>query len=129
VENLLSTLIVGNSKRGKSRGLMWLLAQILLQGGSAVILDGKREFVQIVGDLVPCAWDQSGLQTLATYVRQEAEWRLDQPLGTQFPPLMVIADEWDLLIGELPELVGLAAFLIRKARSVNVHLIFVNQSL
>lgn len=132
IEDLLSIAMAGNSGRGKSRALLWLIAQFLRLQLDTRIIDGKADLRKWLGAYHPVAYTPPEIKQMVDATIAEIERRLDedsQGMGTEFPPVLVVLDELDLITGRYGRVTHLVELLTKKSRSVNVHGVYSNQSI
>lgn len=131
IEDLLSIAMAGNSGRGKSRALLWLILQFLRLCETRVI-DGKADLRKWLGAYHPVAYTPGEIQATVDGTIALIEQRLDEDsrgTGTEFPPVLVVLDELDLVTGRYARTTTLVELLTKKSRSVNVHGVYSNQSI
>jgi hypothetical protein len=100
INALLSTAVVGRPGQGKTTLLRFVLAQLLLAGGEALLLDPHGDIVGELGGLVRIAASSSTeLNDAAAWLNSEYDRRLaDYRHGQRtFTPLLVLADELPIL--------------------------------
>ena len=135
INDLLSIAMAGNSGRGKSRALLWLVLQFLRLRQpmhlDTRILDGKADLRKWLGAFYPVAYTPAEIQQTVDEAISLIEHRLDQDSrtpGSTFPPLLIVMDELDMIAGRYAKVTTLVELLTKKSRSVNVHGIYSNQS-
>ncbi len=131
IDDLLSIAMAGNSGRGKSRALLWLVLQFLRLKVETVIIDGKADLRKWLGSYHPVAYTGAEIQRVVDEGIYEIEQRLEmdsQGIGMEFPPKLFIIDELDLVAGRSAGVTKLIELLTKKSRSVNVHGVYSNQS-
>lgn len=132
IDDLLSIAMAGNSGRGKSRALLWLVVQFLRLKVATVIIDGKADLRKWLGIYHPVAYTPPEIQRVVDEGIYDIEQRLEadsQGLGMEFPPKLFIIDELDLVAGRYAGVTKLIELLTKKSRSVNVHGVYSNQSI
>jgi len=131
--DLCSTVVLGKSRRGKTTFLMFILIQILKKHGEVYIWDGQGALTRSLRRMLPnCAYDTPTLQASVAHIKSIIQKRLahwiDDETAT-FPPVVIIADEWDLVTSLCRDVVSLAADITKHAAKVNVHVVFSGQNL
>lgn len=132
VEDLLSIAMAGNTGRGKSRALLWLIGQFIRLGLDTRLIDGKADLRKWLGAYHPVAYTPDEVKQMVDATIALIETRLEEDsrgLIPSFPPVLVIIDELDLVTGRYERITALVELLTKKSRSVNVHGIFSNQSI
>ena len=132
VDELLSIAMAGNSGRGKSNALVWLVLQFIRQGIQTVILDGKGDLRRWIGSYHPVSYTPLELTNVVRWLLLEGKRRLEEAsvqAGAAPDPLLVVVDELDLVESRAPDAVSLVELLTKKTRSVNMHGIYSNQSI
>jgi hypothetical protein len=132
IEDLLSTAIAGRPKTGKTTLLRFIAAQLLLAGGSLVILDPHGSLAD--GANIPAEWIASSAGEMhdgAAWLIDELETRLAQYRQgrREFPPLMVMADEWPVISLASKPAVEAAQRVILEARKTNYYGLISGQGL
>ena len=131
VDELLSVAMAGNSGRGKSKALLWLTLQLIRQGVTVIVLDGKGDLRRWLGTHHAVAYTPAEIRQSVDSLIVEADWRLEQASSdadATFKPVLAVIDELDLVAGRYGRTVDLIERLTKKTRSVNVHGIYSNQS-
>lgn len=131
IEDLLSIAMAGNSGRGKSRALLWLIVQFK-QLCETRIIDGKADLRKWLGAWHPVAYTPAEIKQTVDDTIDLIEQRLDEDsrgLGAEFPPVLVVLDELDLVTMRYGRTTTLVELLTKKSRSVNVHGVYSNQSI
>ena len=133
IEELLSIALAGNSGRGKSRALLWLVVQFLRLKLETRILDGKADLCKWVGLYHPVAYTAEEINWMVEEITEEITRRLEEdsrtPNHAPFPPMLVVLDELDLLQSRSAGVTELVELLTKKTRSIGVHGIYSNQSI
>lgn len=131
--HLCSTVVLGKSRRGKTTFLMFILAQIIKKRGFVFIWDGQGALTRTLRRVLKnCAYDGPTIKQSVERIRgiiaeRLAQW-LDDETAT-FPPIIIVADEWELVVKLCHDVIELAADITKHAAKVNVHVVFSNQNL
>jgi hypothetical protein len=131
--DLCSTVVLGKSRRGKTTFLMFILIQILTKRGEVHIWDGQGALTRSLRRMLPnCAYDTPTLRASVAHIKSITQKRLARWIDDEtatFPPIVIIADEWDLLTSLCRDVVPLTSDIIKHAAKVNVHVVFSGQNL
>lgn len=132
IEALLSTGIVGRPGQGKTTLFRYLYGLLHLVGGQAVVLDTHGDIVDALGQprgIIATSVAEVGDATRwlrAEMQTREAAYKAGQ---RTFQPLLIFAEEYNLLSSACPELVAVGERIIYEARKWTMFGMFSGKSL
>lgn len=131
IDDLLSTLVVGRPGTGKTTALRFLLAQLVACGAELAILDPHGALADDCEGL-PATWRAESsreLDRVSAALCRELDKRLAarQAGEREFPPLLLLVDEWNILSEVCKPAVEVARRYILEARKVRGYALISGQ--